>query len=140
MISNVLSLLSLLTLVNAAPIDGSVTYYGPPSERGPFGVGACENNPIDQNYFVAVGASLYDRSRCGQCVAVTYNGRTTVGPVADRCESCGTGVDISQHMMEELGAVGAGRIYSSWEYVPCPGGRGVSFMSRSTVVGSNPSS
>ncbi|KAI8892267.1 hypothetical protein BC833DRAFT_507710, partial [Globomyces pollinis-pini] len=96
--------------------SGPVTFYGPPFERGPFGVGACGNDPVNHDYFVALGASVYDPSRCGQCVSVSYNGRTTVGPVADRCEACGTGIDISHHMMEELGEVNTGRIYSSWDY------------------------
>ncbi|KAJ2985218.1 hypothetical protein HDV02_000653, partial [Globomyces sp. JEL0801] len=99
----------LNTFVLSAPLSkrayaATATYYGPPFEpAGPFGIGACGNDPIDRRYFVGVAANVYDGARCGQCVQLTHNGRTTVGPMADKCPGCkGAGLDISITMMNEL--------------------------------------
>ncbi|KAI8893394.1 RlpA-like double-psi beta-barrel-protein domain-containing protein-containing protein, partial [Globomyces pollinis-pini] len=118
----------LLAIAMAAPLEkravnGPCTYYGPPSEAGPFGIGACGNDPINHDYYVAVGIGAYDGSRCGQCIKVTYQGRSSIGPMADKCPGCGMGVDVSPIMMDELtgsrdSSLFMGKIQIEWEYVP----------------------
>ncbi|KAI8895947.1 RlpA-like double-psi beta-barrel-protein domain-containing protein-containing protein [Globomyces pollinis-pini] len=145
--------LMLLSLGMARPlqkraIGGSASYYGPPTEAGPFGIGACGNDPINHDYYVAVGINAYDGSRCGQCIQVQFEGRTSIGPMADKCPGCGSGVDLSPRMMDELTGSAErtyqlGRIPVTWEYVPCPAGRGVVggqsfYASSSSTVGSTP--
>ncbi|KAI8893576.1 RlpA-like double-psi beta-barrel-protein domain-containing protein-containing protein [Globomyces pollinis-pini] len=134
-----------MTFTIAAPLEkrgmsGKASYYGPPNDAGPFGIGACGNNPVDHNYFVSVGASVFDRSQCNQCVQVNYNGRSSIGPVADRCVGCGSGVDISLTMMNELTdgqASNLGVVNVDWDFVPCPSHR-AAFVAASphNVVGS----
>ena len=106
--------------------SGQATFYGShPGDPPPLGIGACENMPSDTGYFVAVGAGAYDKSKCGQCVQVFYQGKSTIGPVADLCPSCGTGLDLSLLLFSELAPSSQGRIDITWDYVPCPAGRGV---------------
>ena len=122
--------------------SGQATYYGiNQADPAPLGIGACENMPSDTNYFVAVGAGAYDKSRCGECVQVFYQDKSTIGPVADLCPSCGTGLDLSLQMFSELASPDVGRIDITWEFVPCPPGRGVNggpVSSNTNFFGSNP--
>ncbi|KAJ3322906.1 hypothetical protein HDV06_002565 [Boothiomyces sp. JEL0866] len=128
------SLLSLLLCNIVAGFSGDATFYGPVpgnpaiSSPGPFGIGSCGNDPIDHNYFVAVGTDAYDGSKCGQCVQVNFNGKTSVGLYADKLPSR-PGVDLSFQMFVELtggvqNALDKGRIQVSWDFVPCPPGKG----------------
>ncbi|KAJ3276361.1 hypothetical protein HDV01_004984 [Terramyces sp. JEL0728] len=127
-------MITLLLIGYIAGFSGDATFYGPVagysalSSPGPFGIGSCGNDPIDHNYFVAVGTDEYDGSKCGQCVQVHYNGQTSVGLFADKLPSR-PGVDLSFQMFSELtggpqNALNKGRIPVTWEFVACPPGRG----------------
>jgi hypothetical protein len=97
-------MLSWLLLLSALPA-ASVGYTGPCTFTGYAGAGGiCTTPSTDPNYHVAVGATVFNlEQQCGRrCVRVTYGGRTSVGPVADVCPECGTGIDISLTMFAEL--------------------------------------
>lgn len=131
-----LSALLLVSTFNATYIFkrfiGDATYYGPPYEPGaPYGVGACENDPENHDFYVALGAAVYQKNvHCGLCVMVEYNGKSTIGPVVDLCPTCSSGVDLSIAMMNELTggreeSERLGRIPVTWDFVACPSGRGI---------------
>jgi hypothetical protein len=97
-------MLSWLLLLAVLPAT-SVGYSGPCTFTGYAGAGGyCTIASIDSNYHVAVGASVFnEEQQCGRrCVRVEFEGRTSIGPVADKCPECGTGIDISLTMFAEL--------------------------------------
>ncbi|KAJ3322908.1 hypothetical protein HDV06_002567 [Boothiomyces sp. JEL0866] len=105
--------------------SGEATYYGPnpvpgqPSSAGPFGIGN----------FVAVGTDAYDGTKCGNCVQVNYNGKSSIGPFVDKLPTR-PGLDLSFQMFVELtgsptNAINIGKIFVTWEFVDCPAGVGV---------------
>ncbi|KAI8926263.1 hypothetical protein BC831DRAFT_457077 [Entophlyctis helioformis] len=107
-------------------------YVGDVPPVAPFGIGACGTSffPSNPRYFVAMNAGAYRASDCGLCARVSFQGRSTVGPVVDRCAGCGTGIDISLPMFGELvgGEAEARRrgvVQVDFEIIPCPAGRGV---------------
>ncbi|KAJ3316806.1 hypothetical protein HDV06_002819 [Boothiomyces sp. JEL0866] len=120
------TVIALLQTVSA--YTGSMSYYGPPVEQyGPWGIngngiGACALDCVNHNYFVSVNTAMYQPSMCGLCVQITYNGKTTVGPVVDRCPGCpGQGLDISPPMFTELaGSLDVGRFDADWQFITCP--------------------
>ncbi|KAJ3276359.1 hypothetical protein HDV01_004982 [Terramyces sp. JEL0728] len=118
--------LTFLVLIQSySSYSGKATYYGPnpipgqPSSAGPFGIGN----------FVAVGTDAYDQSKCGMCVQVSYNGKTSIGPFVDKLPTR-PGVDLSFQMFVELtgsitNALTVGKIQATWDFVACPSGKGV---------------
>ncbi|KAI8914527.1 hypothetical protein EDD86DRAFT_199520 [Gorgonomyces haynaldii] len=118
-------------VLNKRGFSGDITFYGVDGEPAPYGIGACENMPVDRGYYVAVGVDVYSKSQCGQCVQITFEGKTTIGPVADLCPSCHSGLDISLPMFGELvggeaNARNIGRLKNvQWDFVSCPEGKGV---------------
>jgi hypothetical protein len=107
------------------------TYFGPGSGDGipppTAGIGACQidlpTNAMDK--FVALGADVYDPSKCGSCVQINYTDTTTIGVFADLCEACGSGVDLSVTLFNDLTGswdltYQLGKIPVSWSFVDCP--------------------
>ncbi|KAJ3253720.1 hypothetical protein HK103_000378 [Boothiomyces macroporosus] len=119
---------ALSLLQTAAAYSGSMSYYGPPVETyGPWGIdgngiGACALDCVNHNYFVAMNTGMYQPGMCGLCVKISYNGRTTIGPVVDRCPGCpNQGLDLSPGMFTELaGSLTVGRFDADWEFITCP--------------------
>ncbi|KAJ1340658.1 hypothetical protein BSLG_004752 [Batrachochytrium salamandrivorans] len=97
----------------------------------PYGMGSCGPafEPKDHNSFIAMGASLYSESLCGKCVKISYKGKTTTGPIVDKCPSCGEGLDLSLGLFANLvgGEANArtlGVINVDYQIIDCGGGGG----------------
>ncbi|KIY68298.1 hypothetical protein CYLTODRAFT_351596 [Cylindrobasidium torrendii FP15055 ss-10] len=102
------------------------TYYTP-------GLGACGVTNGEADYIVAVSRTLYDtypgatpnpnlNPICGKKLRATYNGRSVVVAVEDKCWDCaGTyDLDFTIAAMEQLvdNPVAVGRIYGvEWSWI-----------------------
>jgi hypothetical protein len=93
----------------------------------PYGIGACGQEPVNKNYFVAMNVGAFDGS-CGLCAKVTYGGNCVVAPIVDKCPGCGSGIDMSLYGFAEL-VGGEGRAKEmgiasvNFEIVRCPRNR-----------------
>ena len=93
----------------------------------PYGIGACGEEPVNKDLFVAMNAGAYDGS-CGLCAKVQYQGKCVVAPIVDKCPGCGggsSGLDLSLHAFGQL--VGGrdqakflGTVKVDFELVACP--------------------
>ena len=107
----------LMMLVESAPIykragvgfsasGVRMTYYGADYQKvgdayigdvppyKPYGIGACGQEPIDKNFFVAMNTNAFDGS-CGFCAKITRGDACVVAPIVDKCPGCGAGLDLS---------------------------------------------
>lgn len=51
--------------------------------------GACGHVNVDSAWVIAIDQALYNGGKeCGRKIAITYNGKTSVGVVADMCPTC----------------------------------------------------
>jgi hypothetical protein len=120
--------------------SGSYTGDVPPYK--PFGVGACGQEPVNKNYFVALNANAYAKGACGECAKVTYAGKCVVVPIVDLCPTCGggrSGIDVSLQAFGDLvGGTGNARnlglIKVNFEIVKCPKSRAASGSTSTTDV------
>jgi hypothetical protein len=140
-----LSLVRSYVLIKRAGVGYSgsgvrMTYYGSDysqSSNGkwigdvppyaPYGTGACGQEPVDKNYFVAMNDGAFSGS-CGLCAKVTYGGKCVVAPIVDMCPGCGSGIDMSLHAFGELvggeaKARDMGIASVNFEIVRCPRNR-----------------
>ncbi|KAL6880778.1 Non-catalytic module family expansin [Trichoderma novae-zelandiae] len=91
---------------------GSVTWYNT-------GLGACGRTNNDAELVVAVSASLYDREHpCGRKIRISYQGRSEVVTVVDRCQGCAENdLDLSPAAFRGvIGDPGLGRVTASWDW------------------------
>ncbi|KAJ3271690.1 hypothetical protein HDV01_006469 [Terramyces sp. JEL0728] len=112
---------------------GDLTFYGNGGDN-PFvrpAIGACAMDPnngvtdLANAKFVAVSQSVFDSSKCGMCVQVTYNGKVVVGANVDRCPGCqgAAGLDLSPYLFLQLADSGLNQGVlrgATWDYVTCP--------------------
>lgn len=92
--------------------DGSITYFNP-------GLGACGITNSDNDLITAVSAALYDSQKpCGRNIRVTYQGRSVVVQVVDRCVGCAyNDLDLSPAAFQTvIGDLGIGRVNAQWEW------------------------
>lgn len=92
--------------------DGSITYFNP-------GLGACGETNGDGDYITAVSAALFDSQRpCGRNIRVSYQGRSIVVRVVDRCAGCAyNDLDLSPAAFQAvIGDLGIGRTNAQWEW------------------------
>ena len=93
----------------------------------PYGIGACGQEPVDKNYFVAMNSGAFSGT-CGLCAKVTYGGNCVVAPIVDRCPGCGSGIDVSLYAFSQLvgseaRAIEMGIASVNFEVVVCPANR-----------------
>ncbi|PTB67729.1 hypothetical protein BBK36DRAFT_1116350 [Trichoderma citrinoviride] len=91
---------------------GAITWYNT-------GLGACGQTNNDGELVAAVSASLYDREHpCGRKLRISYQGRSGVVKVVDRCAGCAENdVDLSPAAFKSIiGDLGLGRVTASWEW------------------------
>ncbi|KAJ3308586.1 hypothetical protein HDV04_001043 [Boothiomyces sp. JEL0838] len=112
---------------------GDLSFYGNGGDN-PFvrpAIGACAMDPnsgvtdIASANFVAVSQAVFDPSKCGQCVQISYNGKTAIGANVDRCPGCkgAAGLDLSPALFLQLADSGLDQGIlpgATWEYVTCP--------------------
>ena len=106
---------------------GNGQYIGDVPPYAPYGIGACGQEPVDKNFFVAMNNGAFDGS-CGYCAKVTYGGSCIVAPIVDRCPGCGSGLDVSLHAFGQLvggqaRAQEMGVATVDFEIVVCPANR-----------------
>lgn len=106
---------------------GNGQYIGDVPPYAPYGVGACGQEPVDKNYFVAMNNGAFSGS-CGYCAKITYGGSCIVAPIVDRCPGCGSGLDVSLHAFGQLvggqaRAIEMGVANVDFEIVVCPANR-----------------
>ncbi|POR35429.1 Papain inhibitor [Tolypocladium paradoxum] len=92
--------------------SGSITYYNP-------GLGACGETNGDGDAIVAVSAALFDAQRpCNRNIRVSYEGRSAVVRVVDRCSGCAVNdLDLSPSAFQQvIGDLGKGRVTASWDW------------------------
>jgi hypothetical protein len=99
-------------------------YIGDVPPYAPYGIGACGQEPVDKNFFVAMNNGAFDGS-CGLCAKITYGGACIVAPIVDRCPGCGSGLDVSlfgfgQLVGGEARAKEMGVANVDFEIVVCP--------------------
>ncbi|KAH0494584.1 hypothetical protein TgHK011_001201 [Trichoderma gracile] len=117
-----LSAIAMALTTSAAPTEpntratinrtGSVTWYNT-------GLGACGQTNSDGELVAAVSASLYDREHpCGRKIRISYQGRSEVVTVVDRCAGCAENdLDLSPAAFKGvIGDPGLGRVTASWEW------------------------
>jgi hypothetical protein len=102
-------------------------YIGDVPPYAPYGIGACGEEPVNKNYFVAMNSGTFSGT-CGLCAKVTYGGNCVVAPIVDLCPGCGSGLDMSlQGFGELVGGEAAARQMGvanvDFEIVLCPRGR-----------------
>ncbi|KAL6636368.1 hypothetical protein U3516DRAFT_836988 [Neocallimastix sp. 'constans'] len=130
-----LSLLaSGISAVFAMSGSGRMTFYGNagecPSERA---IPSCGLVDFDTQYYVAMNHEQYDSTLsnyanpnsaavCNTCIKVTYNGRSVIGKVIDKCPSCAAGaIDVSLPLFRKLADPDLGVVNVSWETTSCSG-------------------
>ncbi|KAG9314428.1 RlpA-like double-psi beta-barrel-protein domain-containing protein-containing protein [Chiua virens] len=104
---------------------------GVQSGQGTFystGLGACGITNNDSQNIVAVGWQLFDNYPgangnsndnpvCNKNIKVTYQGKSVVVAVTDRCTGCKeTDLDMSPNAFDQLADPSVGRINLSWEW------------------------
>jgi expansin (peptidoglycan-binding protein) len=96
-----------------------MTYYA-------VGLGSCGWNDAERksDYIIAMnapvmGAQSNGNPMCGRKVEISYNGKTIVGEVRDKCPECQPGdIDVSEGAFVALcGGTGAGRVKIQWKFV-----------------------
>ncbi|KAJ3268458.1 hypothetical protein HDV01_002738 [Terramyces sp. JEL0728] len=118
----------LALLLQSVSAQSYLTWYSP--SPFPFS-GYCAlnlNGPTD--YYVSMSSNVADYNRCGQCVQITYNGKTVVAPFVDKCATnCHGGVadlDVSPaifSLLSNTGDLSQGVLNNPvWSYVDCPAG------------------
>ncbi|KAL6699204.1 expansin-like protein [Trichoderma pleuroticola] len=121
-ITTALSALCLAIASSATPTEaevratsahsGSVTWYNT-------GLGACGQTNSDNELVVAVSHSLYDREHpCGRKIRVSYQGRSAVVTVVDRCAGCAENdLDLSPAAFRAvIGELDIGRTAATWDW------------------------
>jgi hypothetical protein len=95
------------------------------------GLGSCGITNQDSEDICAVSMLLYDvypgykggdpnsNPVCGQRIKATYQGKSVVVKVTDRCTGCSqTSLDFSPHAFNQLADPSVGRIHGvTWEWV-----------------------
>ena len=146
MILNLASLVLIASSVSASPLfkrapalgykESSVpmTYYGSdgaPQPFAPYGVGHCDQEPVDKKFYAAVNTKAYGAS-CGLCAKITRGDACVVAPIVDSCPTCAgdgqAGIDVSLGTFAvlvggESNARSIGLTPVSWEIVTCPKNR-----------------
>lgn len=63
----------------------------------------------------------YMPGKCGQCIQVTYNGKSTVVQATDTCPGCASNqLDLSDVAFQQLSDLSAGILQVTWNFVSCP--------------------
>ena len=102
-------------------LTGQGTYYDP-------GLGACGYTNAESDRIVAISHELFDsfgtgnpnnNPVCGHKIKATYNGKTTVATVVDRCEGCAYGdLDFTRTGFQDLASLDLGRLSGlKWSWV-----------------------
>ncbi|PNY24378.1 Papain inhibitor [Tolypocladium capitatum] len=94
---------------------GRITHYNPG-----VGFGACGWRNSDAEFVVAVGHALYDAQHpCNRKIRVSYQGRSAVVRVVDRCGGCGyNDIDLSPAAFRNvIGNLDIGVVTTTWEWV-----------------------
>ncbi|KAL6801601.1 expansin-like protein [Trichoderma sp. SZMC 28012] len=121
-IATTLTALCLALASSAAPTEadvraasahsGSITWYDP-------GLGACGQVNNDNELICAVSASLYDSQHpCGRKIKVSYQGKSAVVTVVDRCAGCAENdLDLSPAAFRAaIGPLDIGRTTATWDW------------------------
>ncbi|KAK0401240.1 hypothetical protein QR680_015662 [Steinernema hermaphroditum] len=105
------------------PTDGDFTYYNDA------GYGACgtqmnagTEDLVAISYKYWTTANPNDDPLCKNvCVRVSYNGKTIIVPVKDKCPSCDSQhIDLSQTAFAQLADPNDGHIYGAqWSFEQC---------------------
>ncbi|KAK4131313.1 hypothetical protein BT67DRAFT_388670 [Trichocladium antarcticum] len=133
--------MALLGLASASPITtGSettntinITARGTAASNSKFtwyntGLGACGQSHSDGEHVIAMSAVNFDphtpngnpnnNALCGRRIRASYNGRSVVVTVVDRCPGCPEhGLDLSPGAFQQLADLGTGVIQGSWEWI-----------------------
>lgn len=104
---------------------GEMTIYNPAGE-----LGACGKRLSDDEFIVALGAPTMGPSTynvmtgeatnpwCGKSIQITYQGKTAVGRIEDKCPGCAAGdIDLSPALWKELTGMDpslGGRFKAEW--------------------------
>ncbi|KAL8276153.1 hypothetical protein RQP46_011447 [Phenoliferia psychrophenolica] len=94
--------------------SGTGTYY---YQNGV--AGHCGTVNPDSAKIVALSSAMYgDGSNCGRQIAITGNGKTVYGTVADSCPTCVSSgsVDMSSSLFNELASFDAGVVAITWSW------------------------
>jgi myosin heavy subunit len=113
---------------------GRMTYYGNASDcPSDMAIPSCGLVDFDTQYYVAMNFAQYDSTLtnyanpnsaqiCNTCIKVTYNGKSVIGKVIDKCPSCASGaIDVSLPLFQKLADPGLGVVEASWETASCDG-------------------
>ncbi|KAG8692081.1 hypothetical protein FRC09_011464 [Ceratobasidium sp. 395] len=113
-------------LVARGPYDthnGWATYYNPS-----VGTGACGWNNRDDEWVAAIGTGLFQQmmvdgnpnhsQACGKTATATWNGKSIVVGIVDRCYACGTeDIDLSPSAFQQFAGLGVGKLNGfSWRF------------------------
>lgn len=85
--------------------------------------GACGWWSSDSDFVVAISQQAWDGgSHCGKQVFLSWQGKTAIAKVADKCMECPyDALDFSQGLFEHFGGKGnnlqIGYIYGDWHYI-----------------------
>ncbi|KAF9467022.1 plant expansin [Collybia nuda] len=121
-LASVLVALSSLASVQAFTGDG--TFYQP-------GLGACGNFNTANEFVVAMAHATYDsypgatpnpnlNPICQRSIRATYQGKTVILRVVDRCAGCAgaSDIDMSPAAFSVLAPLSAGRLQGvEWDYI-----------------------
>jgi expansin (peptidoglycan-binding protein) len=87
-----------------------MTIYNPAGELGACGLPLSDDDPIVALGAPTMGPSTYNvmtgaatNPWCGKKIQISYNGKTTVGTIQDKCPGCAAGdIDLSPKLWKEL--------------------------------------
>ncbi|KAI5283424.1 hypothetical protein KEM54_002138, partial [Ascosphaera aggregata] len=96
---------------DSTPFDGKhvgkLTYYDP--EGGFTSCGTTFDGKVENVIALSLahsGPLSNNNPLCGRKIKATYNGKSAVGTVQDKCQACDLDhIDVSEHMMKELDIV-----------------------------------
>ncbi|KAF8882843.1 riboflavine-aldehyde-forming enzyme [Infundibulicybe gibba] len=108
-----LAALSSLALIGSvSAFHGDATFFAP-------GLGACGDQNTANDLVVALNAPQYGNGEnCRRNIRVTFQGRSVVAKVEDKCPVCVTGaIDLSPAAFNQLADPSVGRIQVDWDFI-----------------------
>ncbi|KAF9467024.1 RlpA-like double-psi beta-barrel-protein domain-containing protein-containing protein [Collybia nuda] len=117
------ALLALSSLVSVRALTGEVTFYTP-------GLGACGISNTENDFVAAISHFTFDtfpgatpnpnlNPICGRNLRATYQGKSVVVKVVDKCPGCGgaNDVDMSPIAFRVLAPEAVGRLFGvEWDW------------------------
>ena len=113
---------------------GRMTYYGDGGDcPSNIALPACGFVDFNTKYYVAMNFHQYDSTLinssnpndakvCNTCIKITYDNKSVIGKVIDKCPVCPEGaIDVSRTIFKKFADLDVGVIDVSWETVSCDG-------------------